>query len=164
MWTHSKDGSKRQFWVRATRGRNRKKGGMGEMEGWKVNYLRLIPGLCLEDEMNWWESSRWWQLIWFHQMGPLPSNGIGRMEQHVREGKGRKKRWGWIGTSSLLEICRLIQTDKIINWRQTHNLCLLIIKSYTDKMTGFHFQWGIYSTITLYVNLKSFTYTITVLY
>ena len=30
----------------------------------KGNYLRLIPGLCLEDRMNWLASSRWQWLMW----------------------------------------------------------------------------------------------------
>ena len=32
------------------------------MEGnLKGDYLRLMPGLCLEDRMNWYESLRWWR-------------------------------------------------------------------------------------------------------
>ena len=30
----------------------------------KGDYLRLMPGLCLEDRMNWYASSRWWRVIW----------------------------------------------------------------------------------------------------
>ena len=34
------------------------------MEGHlKGDYLRLIPGQCLEDRMNWYASSRWWRVI-----------------------------------------------------------------------------------------------------
>ena len=31
------------------------------MEG---NYLRLMPGLSLEDRTNWYASSRWRRVIW----------------------------------------------------------------------------------------------------
>ena len=35
------------------------------MEGnLKGDYLRLIPGLCLEDRTNWYASSRWQRVIW----------------------------------------------------------------------------------------------------
>ena len=38
---------------RATRERNRKKGGVERMkEKLNGNYLRLIPGLCIDDEMG----------------------------------------------------------------------------------------------------------------
>jgi hypothetical protein len=49
MWTHDKDGVTREFLEGATRGLQEK-----WMEGnLKGNYLRLIPGLCLEDRTHW---------------------------------------------------------------------------------------------------------------
>ena len=49
LWTHDKDGITREFMKDATR---------GLQEEWiegnlKGNYLRLMPGLCLEDRTNW---------------------------------------------------------------------------------------------------------------
>jgi hypothetical protein len=31
----------------------------------KGDYLRLNPGLCPEDRMNWYASSRWQRVIWY---------------------------------------------------------------------------------------------------
>ena len=45
LWTHDKDSITREFMKGATRGLR---------EGWKEgNYLRLMPGLSLEDRTNW---------------------------------------------------------------------------------------------------------------
>ena len=33
----------------------------GKLSG---DYLRFMPGLCLEDRTNWYASSRWWQVMW----------------------------------------------------------------------------------------------------
>ena len=45
LWTHDKAGVTREFMKGATR---------GLQEGWKEgNYLRLMPGLSLEDRTNW---------------------------------------------------------------------------------------------------------------
>jgi hypothetical protein len=42
------------------------------MEGnLKGDYLRLMPGLCLEDRMNWYPSSRWGRAIWLVLGGRL---------------------------------------------------------------------------------------------
>ena len=45
LWTHDKDGITREFMKGATRGLRE-----GWMEG---NYLRLMPGMSLEDRTNW---------------------------------------------------------------------------------------------------------------
>ena len=54
-WTHDKDGITWEFLKGATRVA-REEGGRGK-EGTEGklnrNYLRLIPGMCLEDRMNW---------------------------------------------------------------------------------------------------------------
>ena len=49
MRTHDKGGITRKFLKGATRGlqEERKEGNL------KGNYQRLLPGLCLEDRMNW---------------------------------------------------------------------------------------------------------------
>ena len=48
----------------------------GLREEWKEgnlkgDYLKLMPGLCLEDRMNWYASSRWWRVIWLVLGGRL---------------------------------------------------------------------------------------------
>ena len=49
MWTHDTDGVTSEFLKGATRGLRGMDGGKFQ----KGNYWRLIPGLCLEDRMNW---------------------------------------------------------------------------------------------------------------
>ena len=44
------------------------------MEGnLKGDHLRLMPGLCLEDRMNWYASSRWQRVMWLVLGGRLRS-------------------------------------------------------------------------------------------
>ena len=59
-----------EFLKGATRGL-RKEWIEGNLKG---DYLRLMPGLCLEDRMNSYASSRWRRVIWLVLGGRLWSN------------------------------------------------------------------------------------------
>ena len=62
------------------------------MEGnLKGDYLRLMPGLCLEDRTNWYASSRWRRVIWL-----VLGTGYGVHVHTNRIQKGDGEIWCWL--------------------------------------------------------------------
>ena len=65
-----------------------------ERDGWmEGNYLRLMPGLSIEDRTNWYASSRWRRVIWSVLAGRLWSTRTFQQEL-----KGRWWDLVWIAT------------------------------------------------------------------